>query len=170
MCFGIVVQPAAARTVDEVIRDKVLASDEGLIDDSMSLITYLGNGAVDFTIAYSLPDDEARNDAMKSVFVSGITAIALKAVIGQKRPPGPVEYKSFTLDSNYHAMPSGHSATSFALATTIANHYPKYKKLAYTLATLVAISRLYEDRHWASNVVMGAGLGYLSAKFVEYKW
>ncbi len=155
---------------DEEIREIVLKNETPFIDDTMSFITYLGDGAVDYVIASALPDEEAKLDAQKAILVSGVSTFVLKSIIGQKRPPGPIEYKHFTLDSNYHAMPSGHTATAFALATSIATHYPEYKRLSYTMATLVGISRLYEDRHWASDVVAGAVVGYYSAKFVEYKW
>lgn len=159
-----------AKNVDEEIRDIVLESETPFVDKAMSGITYLGHGGVDFAIASMLPDKEARRDAQKSLLVGGVSVIVLKSIIGQKRPPGPIEYNHFTLESDYHAMPSGHTTTAFSVATTVANHYPKYSKLSYSLATLVGISRLYEDVHWASNVVAGAGLGYASAKFVEFRW
>jgi len=159
-----------AKNIDEEIRDIVLESETPFVDKAMSGITHLGHGGVDFAIASALPDKKARRDAQKSLLVGGVSVIVLKSIIGQKRPPGPIEYNHFTTDSNYHAMPSGHTTTAFALATSIANHYPKYKYLSYTVASLVGISRLYEDVHWASNIVAGAGLGYGSAKFVEYRW
>ena len=159
-----------ADNLDQEIRKVVLRSETSFIDQAMSKITHLGHGGVDFAIATALPDKRARRDAQKSLLVGGVSVLILKAIIGQKRPPGPIEYNHFTLDSNYHAMPSGHTTTAFALATSIANNYPKYKKVSYLTASLVGISRLYEDVHWASNVVAGAGLGYASAKFVEYKW
>ena len=160
----------SANSIDEKIRDIVLESETPFVDKAMSGITHLGHGGVDFAIASALPDKEARRDAQKSLLVGGVSVITLKAIIGQKRPPGPIEYKHFTADSSYHAMPSGHTTTAFALATTIARHYPEYKELSYVLASLVGISRLYEDVHWASNIVAGAGLGYGSAKFVEFRW
>ena len=159
-----------AESIDQVIRHKVQATDKGVIDDSMKVITYLGDGMVNLGIASQLPDKEARSEAYKSVIVGGLSVLTLKSIIGKKRPPGPIKYKPFTLNSSYHAFPSGHTTTAFALATTIADHYPEYRYLCYGLASLVGVSRLYEDRHWASDVIAGAGLGYISAKFVRCKW
>ncbi|AGB42265.1 membrane-associated phospholipid phosphatase [Halobacteroides halobius DSM 5150] len=166
----LIFSPLAKANLDEVIRDRVQATDTGFVDSSMQAITYLGDGAVDTIIASALPDEEAKYDAYKSLLVGGLSVFTLKSIIGKKRPPGPIEYNHFTLDSKYHAFPSGHTTTAFALATIIAEYYPDYKYLSYGLATLVGISRLYEDRHWFSDVVAGAGLGYASAKFVKYKW
>lgn len=165
----VLVNPALAN-VDESIRSIVRETDEGLLDVSMNYVTYLGDGRVNFTLASLVPDEEASLDAQRSILLSGLGVIMIKGIIGKKRPPGPIEYKPFTLDSSYHAFPSGHTTTAFALATSISFHYPKYSKLAYTLAALVGISRLYEDKHWFSDVVAGAGVGYISAKIVEYKW
>ncbi|MGM0419426.1 MAG: phosphatase PAP2 family protein [Bacillota bacterium] len=165
----VLVTPALAG-VDESIRNIVRETDEGLLDESMHYITYLGDGRVNFILASMIPDEGARLDAHRSILLSGVGVLMLKSIIGKKRPPGPIEYQPFTLSSRYHAFPSGHTTTAFALATSISYHYPEYNKLAYTLATLVGISRLYEDKHWFSDIVAGAGLGYISARIVEYKW
>jgi membrane-associated phospholipid phosphatase len=36
--------------------------------------------------------------------------------------------------------------------------------VAYGLATLVGLSRIYDNAHWASDVMAGAAIGFLSAK------
>lgn len=168
--LSFVLATPALADVDESIRNIVRETDDGLLDESMHYITYLGDGRVNFALASMIPDKGARLDAQKSILLSGVGVLILKGIIGKKRPPGPIEYQPFTLSSGYHAFPSGHTTTAFALATSISYHYPKYNKLAYTLAALVGISRMYEDKHWFSDVVAGAGLGYLSARIVEYKW
>ena len=163
--------PAAGfNLIDENIRERVQNKNDGNLGEVMSLITELGDGRSSLAIAGFLPDEKARTQAYKSVFVSSAAVFTLKAIIGKKRPPGPIEFKPFTLDGSYHAFPSGHTTTSFALATTIAEYYPEYKKHAYIVASLVGISRLFEDAHWATDVLAGAGLGYVSARLVEIKW
>ncbi len=159
-----------AANPDEAIRKWVISTDKGLIDGFMGIVTYLGDGFVDYAIAGVLSGQKARISAQRAVLASGAAALALKFAIGMKRPPGPIEFRPFCADPSYHAMPSGHTVTTFALATIIADYYPEYRNLAYFLATLVGISRLYEDAHWFSNVIAGAGLGYISAKFVEIHW
>ena len=136
----------------------------------MGVITILGDGRSGLAIAGALPDERARKQAYRSVIFSGVTVLVLKSIIGKRRPPGPIEYNPFTLDGNYHSFPSGHTSTSFALATTIATHYPEYRRHAYSVASLVGISRLFVDAHWLTDVIAGAGLGYASARFVEYRW
>jgi membrane-associated phospholipid phosphatase len=69
----------------------------------------------------------------------------------------------------FDAFPSGHTATAFSIAAVFASQYNETKVvpiLFYSGATLVGISRLTEHEHWASDVFVGALLGYLSGKQV----
>lgn len=67
---------------------------------------------------------------------------------------------------------SRHATTSFAIATVMAEGYKSEKKwvpfAAYTLASLVTVSRVYERKHWASDAFTGAVLGYVTGKFLYY--
>ncbi|QOI96505.1 MAG: phosphatase PAP2 family protein [Flammeovirgaceae bacterium] len=64
------------------------------------------------------------------------------------------------------SFPSGHTAQAFAAATFMAKEYG-YKSVwysigAYTVATGVGVMRVMNNRHWASDVLAGAGIGILS--------
>jgi len=80
--------------------------------------------------------------------------------------------------SKYDAFPSGHTIAAWTLATVIAQQY-KDKKiipiLAYTYATGVGISRITEDTHWLSDVILGGAMGFGIGKFMtrehaQTKW
>jgi membrane-associated phospholipid phosphatase len=62
---------------------------------------------------------------------------------------------------------SAHTSNAFTTATVFATMY-KNKKwvpyVAYGMASLVGISRVYHNEHWASDVMAGAAIGFLSAK------
>lgn len=85
----------------------------------------------------------------------GILVNSVKSIAQVKRP-----------DSNSrHSFPSGHTATAFMGAELVRQEYGTWYGLAaYTVATAIGVSRIYNDRHWASDVVAGAGFGVLSAK------
>jgi membrane-associated phospholipid phosphatase len=66
--------------------------------------------------------------------------------------------------SSYDAFPSGHTATVFSIATVYAKMYNgnlSVPIVAYSIASLVGLSRLTEQTHWMSDVFVGAALGYL---------
>jgi membrane-associated phospholipid phosphatase len=72
-------------------------------------------------------------------------------------------------NTSYTSFPSGHTMAAFAVATIIASAYKDYKIvpiLAYSVATLTGLSRINDNDHWASDVLMGAALGYGMAKFI----
>ena len=63
-------------------------------------------------------------------------------------------------DGTGWSFPSGHTSTSFAAATVVQRRYGwKVGVPAYALATYVAASRVNDRRHYASDVIFGAGLG-----------
>jgi membrane-associated phospholipid phosphatase len=80
-------------------------------------------------------------------------------------------------DDDYRSFPSGHTSAAFAtaaaLSTEITRVHPEWKWYVrpplYGGAALVGISRIYNNKHWASDVLMGAAVGSYSAwKVVEY--
>ncbi len=68
--------------------------------------------------------------------------------------------------STRNSLPSGHTAIAFAGATIFHKEYghlsPWYSIGGYTLATITGISRIINNRHWASDVIVGAGVGIVS--------
>ncbi|MDQ3276993.1 MAG: phosphatase PAP2 family protein [Bacteroidota bacterium] len=67
------------------------------------------------------------------------------------------------------SFPSGHTTVAFAAATVYALEYknkPWVPVLAYTAASLIGLSRLTENKHWATDVLAGAALGYLTGRQV----
>lgn len=67
------------------------------------------------------------------------------------------------------SFPSGHTTVAFAAATVYALEYkdkPWVPVFAYTAASLIGLSRLTENKHWATDVLAGAALGYLTGRQV----
>ncbi len=68
------------------------------------------------------------------------------------------------------SFPSGHTTVAFAAATVFAMEYkdkPLIPILSYTAATLIGLSRVTENRHWFTDVLAGAVLGYFTGKQVS---
>lgn len=67
-----------------------------------------------------------------------------------------------------NSFPSGHTATAFMCAHLLAREYwdvsPWIGIGGYTVAAGVGFLRMYNDRHWLTDVVGGAGLGIMSVE------
>jgi membrane-associated phospholipid phosphatase len=76
------------------------------------------------------------------------------------------------------SFPSGHTAQAFAAATFMAKEYgarsPWYAVGAYGMATTVGAMRILNNKHWVSDVLVGAGIGILATNLVymthQYRW
>jgi membrane-associated phospholipid phosphatase len=69
----------------------------------------------------------------------------------------------------YSSFPSGHTTVAFAAATVYASEYknkPIVPIIAYSAASLIGISRITENKHWSTDVLVGAAVGYLAGKQV----
>jgi len=107
--------------------------------------------------------------SLESWMTAGALVIGLKAIFERARPytgKGSHHYKPFSFSSGYHSFPSGHAASAFAVATVIAGQteFILADVLAYSLSTLVAVSRVHESKHWASDIFIGAAIGYFIGK------
>ncbi len=110
----------------------------------------------------------------ESVLYSGIVTNVFKTVIGRSRPgkeEGSQFYRMFSFNTGNTSMPSGHSTVAFAVSSVLANRINNtYVSIGlYTLAGITALSRVYHDEHWASDVLLGSAVGYFIGDFISSK-
>lgn len=71
-------------------------------------------------------------------------------------------------NSDDHSFPSGHTATAFVTATILHREYGHISPLVsiggYATAAATGILRIRKNRHWASDVAAGAGIGILATE------
>jgi membrane-associated phospholipid phosphatase len=88
----------------------------------------------------------------------------IKAAMSRMRPD----------ESTKNSFPSGHTATAFVAAEFLHQEYGHKSAWisvgGYTVATLVGAGRIFNNRHWFSDVVAGAGIGILSTKMVYWAY
>lgn len=110
----------------------------------------------------------------KSLAISTLFYTATKVVIRRERPSytnSPFSYDPpFTGDKPHTSMPSGHMLTVMTVATSLSEaygkDYPWVPWVAYSIAGLTGLSRLYDNRHWSSDVWIGASLGFFVTKAI----
>jgi membrane-associated phospholipid phosphatase len=103
---------------------------------------------------------------------TGAAGMAGKFLTGRPRPEDSRDADGYAPFSGQGAMPSGHTAMAFALATALSDdiHRPWATVGLYTLATGVGWSRINDNRHWLTDVAAGAALGITSAKLMNGRW
>jgi undecaprenyl-diphosphatase len=102
-----------------------------------------------------------------AVFLTVVIADALadvlaevgKVIVHRHRP---YEHQLGPPTSSW-SFPSGHAATAFACATVLSVFAPRWRVPFFLLATLIALSRVYNGVHYPTDVVAGALLGVLTA-------
>ena len=87
----------------------------------------------------------------------------LKRLTYRARPDG--EHKR----SNA-AFPSSHAANAFALAAVLARRWRRAAPALWLLAALIAFSRIYLNRHFTSDAVVGSVIGLVGAWAVHAEW
>jgi len=98
-----------------------------------------------------------------TLLADGMTQI-VKVAVRRERP-----IRDDGTRASGFAFPSGHAAGTFAAATVIQQHLGwKWAVPTYTIASYVAMSRLVDDRHWASDVTAGAALGVIVGRSVTW--
>lgn len=92
------------------------------------------------------------------VFTAGTTYL-LKYTVSRERPDL----------SNDHSFPSGHASLSFATAGVLAYRYPWYVGVtSLAVASAIGFARVDLNKHYASDIAAGAGIGLFFASAVHY--
>ena len=98
--------------------------------------------------------------AVVATGAASLVANALKQVFDRERPPvADPGLGSLASIPDNPSFPSGHSATAFAAATTVAILCPRLRPVALVIAAAVALSRVYLRVHFPLDVVAGALVG-----------
>lgn len=128
-----------------------------------------------YALGYAAKNIKAQRTALLTIENVVITAIfteILKHSFQRHRPNTGDSFDTFdgpSFSSNHESFPSGHTSLAFSVATPIATEYKDnilIPPLAYGLASLVGWSRMNDNKHWASDVFVGASLGYFTGKAV----
>lgn len=126
--------------------------------------------------------DMGLHSAQAIVLATAVT-LGAKSLSGRARPyrdpQNPLNFKLGRGWRNdpYQSFPSGHTTAAFATAAAITaeveRRWPRSELIVgtalFSAATLVGVSRLYHNVHWATDAAVGAGIGTFAGwKVVQY--
>ncbi|MEO5563131.1 MAG: phosphatase PAP2 family protein [Chitinophagaceae bacterium] len=124
-------------------------------------------------LAFAVKDEKLKKATIiwaGSLLINSITTNQLKKAFHRHRPNSGDAYNTFDWRNRSKiniSLPSAHTSNMFTTATVFATLYNDKKwvaPVAYALASLVGLSRIYDNAHWGSDILAGAAVGFLSAK------
>ncbi len=159
--------------IDEEVRDIVQSNKGNFFKYYTSLTNELGSatyivplsiglyGISLFTRSQTFSD--ASFTAFESLELAMLITGGLKIAFGRARPQQELGNRDFNMFKGIQdSLPSGHTTVAFAFLTPYAEYLgPPYSYFLYFLATSTAFARIYKDAHWLSDVIAGAGVGYI---------
>jgi hypothetical protein len=97
-----------------------------------------------------------------SMLISNSAVFSIKKFSGEQRPDG----------SDFYSFPSGHTANAFVAAEFMRQEYkdksPWFGVAGYAVAVTTGYLRMYNNKHWFSDVVAGAGVGIASTRLAYW--
>jgi hypothetical protein len=130
----------------------------------------LAAGTISYGVGCHSGDHYLRDTGFKALAATGAASVidlGLKVAFDRQYPDGTTSEGKFW--GGGRSFPSGHAATSFAFASVLAHRYPDKKWVkwgAYALATGVSLSRYPAKKHFTSDILVGATLGYMTGTYM----
>jgi membrane-associated phospholipid phosphatase len=137
-----------------------------------SIVGVAGSFGVYGMIAHDTAAKKIAIELFQAGLYAEVVTGILKTVVGRARPymnEGSSSFHPFSiLKEDYNSFPSGHSTSAFALSTVLSRHaHSTFLKIAaYAPAGLTLFSRIYQDKHWVSDELLGAAIGYFVGNWV----
>ena len=196
LASGVILAALFARQLDDHyaqrLQDSSTQANEKLHKLATVVRTTTAPGAYIIGTSMYLTGRLVKNDHLAALGLHGTEALLLgefagsviKGLIGRQRPyVTPQNSHSFGFlrgfrgGDKYRSFPSGHTLAAFAAAAAVSSEtsewWPNTRwiigPVLFTGATLTGVSRMYDNKHWASDVIVGAGLGtFAGLKVVRY--
>lgn len=168
---------------DESVRDEMLKDREYVGSLPLEIGRCWGEPVTSILLSsvflfHGIANDNTANKKLgfeigQSFLYTGITTGILKILFSRSRPytgRGSFSFDPINLTGdNYWSLPSGHTSLAFSLSTIISANLKNdlFKAAVFIPSFVTAFSRVYYNMHWASDVFLGALVGYFIGQFVS---
>lgn len=140
-----------------------------IVEDHPHFLTHADNylqfSPVAAVIGLNLFGVRGEHDFGDELCVYGISSLIM---FGSVHIIKPIAHEERPDHSGFSSFPSGHTATAFAAAEWLRAEYwhrsPWIGIAGYAAATATGALRVYNNRHWVSDVIAGAAIGFLSTR------
>ncbi len=167
--------------IDNRVKDISKNSHTKFMTDFFKYPKYMGDGySISgvglLTIAGGFINEDKRLVSFGSyicegVIISGVYETFVKFLFGRARPytrKTPFTFHPFHFSTAYTSFYSGHTTEAFTFATIISQYFKNkvVSLITYSIATLTGIERVYNNKHWISDVFLGAVIGVIIGKSI----
>ncbi len=166
---------------DEPVRENVISNQSENFSKVMNVSNVGGEIYTPIALSVSLygiglffdePSTRVTGRLVAEAFIfSGITTTLGKSFFGRSRPfvnGDAHNFEWFQLSEPQLALPSGHATIAFSMASVLSTRIDNvYASIGlYAIATSTAVARMYKDKHWLSDVMLGSAIGIASGLYV----
>lgn len=137
-------------------------------------VMYSAQGAVYLTGLFTRNEKLRRTGVLliSSATATGFLQQVTKSLTGRARPGtelGNNHFRPFGGSAGFRSFPSGHAVLTFTAAHSLAKQFDNtwVKAGIYVLGAIPGLSRIYDDQHWASDVVLSWALSYFMVEAID---
>lgn len=166
----------SAFLLDEIAKDGMTHNQSGFMDGFTDISNEFGEKKylapatlATWAIATAMDDERLSTTAMnsmKALICGAVLTESTKFIAGRSRPDmdrGSMHFDAFNGRGNdTKSFPSGHAFVAWSVFTPFAQEYSKW---IYVIPASVSLARMYRNRHWFSDVVLGGGIGYFAGLY-----
>ncbi|MEJ5165571.1 MAG: phosphatase PAP2 family protein, partial [Thermoanaerobaculia bacterium] len=166
---------AFSLALDEKVREISQKKELGIREEISKYFEPLGRRSTGFYLSSSLfifsifkKDSKVEKLAFELFeinLLSDFSVNFLQKGFGRERPKES-RGDPYNFFKGGNSFPSSHSLHLWALAYTLSQYYPEYRKIIFVFPVLTSLERILEDHHFLSDVVSGAIFGMVLSKFV----
>lgn len=161
----------------------------GEVKNVLDVLDYLGGPKINLPVlalaggsmvTNNIKFQDAAFTSLQTLVYAGLIGYALKGIFGRARPEWTDPYdpyaffdrtgkNPFSHEGN-SSYPSGHAIASFGIITPWVLYYPSpFTYALYVLPIGTSFSRLALDKHWATDLVVGAAIGISMGRWLTHR-
>lgn len=166
MAYGIIgIESDGLKGFNANIREEVTED----IDDKFTIDDFSQYAPAVAVYGLNLFGVEGKNNFKDRTIILGTSYLLMGTWVTAMKKTTRIERPD---KSGFNSFPSGHTATAFASAEFLWQEYKDvsfwYGISGYAVATGTGFFRIYNDKHWLTDVAMGAGIGILTTKIAYW--
>ncbi len=173
--------------LDDDIQDGMHDIYTGAFKDALETADYFGGPRINLPVVLvaggslltnNTKFQDAAFTSLQTLVYAGLLGYVLKGIFGRDRPENTDDPYAFFATTGKNpfshegnsSYPSGHAISSFGIITPWVYYYPSvFTYGLYLIPTGTTLNRLAKDKHWATDIVIGAAIGVAMGRWLSIR-